>query len=134
LREPRYRSLAFMGFPDYEVGDDGSVWSYQRGKRKRMHPSAHRGYLWVKLSDGGFSRPRQYPVHRLVLLAFVGPCPPRMQCRHFPDPDGMNNRLENLQWGTSAENHRDRLVQPRRRSERRMVSRGPVAQDHAGPG
>lgn len=50
-------------------------------------------------------------VHRLVLEAFVGPCPPGMVCRHFPDRDPTNNHANNLRWGTSQENiedtHRD---------------------------
>ena len=46
-------------------------------------------------------------VHRLVLTAFVGPCPTGMQCCHFPDRDPANNRLENLRWGTGVENMQD---------------------------
>jgi len=45
-------------------------------------------------------------VHRMVLLAFVGPAPEGMKCRHL-NGNPKDNRLENLCWGTSSENNRD---------------------------
>jgi hypothetical protein len=33
-----------------------------------------------------------------------------MECRHFPDRDRGNNRLENLSWSTHKENAADRHV------------------------
>lgn len=48
-------------------------------------------------------------VHRLVLMAFVGPPPThRHQCAHG-DGDPANNAVENLRWATCAENHADKL-------------------------
>lgn len=49
---------------------------------------------------------RRFQVHRLVLQAFVGPCPEGMECRHL-DGSHLNNRLENLAWGTREENMED---------------------------
>jgi hypothetical protein len=46
-------------------------------------------------------------VHRLVLEAFVGPCPDGMETRHL-DGNPSNNCLSNLQWGTVGENTEDR--------------------------
>ncbi len=46
-------------------------------------------------------------VHRLVLLAFVGPCPNGMEACHFPDRDVTNNRLSNLRWDTKQANAAD---------------------------
>jgi len=48
-------------------------------------------------------------VHRLVLEAFVGPCPEGMQCRHL-DGDKTNNSLSNLKWGTPSENNSDKVL------------------------
>jgi hypothetical protein len=46
-------------------------------------------------------------VHRLVLEAFVGPCPPGMEACHN---NGIrdDNRLENLRWDTRVNNHADK--------------------------
>ena len=49
-------------------------------------------------------------VHRLVLAAFIGPCPPGMVCRHFPDRNPRNNRLDNLSYGTPTQNSQDKVV------------------------
>jgi hypothetical protein len=49
-----------------------------------------------------------YGVHRLVLEAFVGPCPAGMEACHN---NGVrtDNRLENLRWDTRSANCRDRI-------------------------
>ena len=45
-------------------------------------------------------------VHELVLIAFVGPRPPKHDCRHL-NGNPADNRLENLCWGTRSENNID---------------------------
>lgn len=116
----RYRRLSFLGFPHYRIGSDGSTWSlHGRGPKRKGRDrtkwsrlkqyAGEYGHLWVLLyNDAGT---KKYLVHRLVLLAFVGPCPEGMECRHFPDGDASNNHLENLQWATHAVNQRDRILQ-----------------------
>ena len=63
------------------------------------------GHLLVPLTRSG-EAPKLKQVHRLVLLTFVGPCPPGMECLHWDD-DKYNNRLANLRWGTRLENMDD---------------------------
>jgi len=63
------------------------------------------GYMTVTLSDNGKQKKRL--VHKLVLEAFVGPCPEGMQTRHLKN-DKLNNRLDNLKWGTLQEQVEDR--------------------------
>lgn len=46
-------------------------------------------------------------VHRLVLEAFVGPCPRGCECCHY-DGNAQNNRIENLRWDTKSANGSDR--------------------------
>jgi hypothetical protein len=97
------------GFPAYRVGSDGSVWSCVQHRaagwyRLKFHTDK-KGYARVFLVPSN----RRYYVHRLVLEAFVGPCPDGMECRHFPDRNPSNNNLSNLQWGTPVENQSDTL-------------------------
>ena len=63
------------------------------------------GYLYVNLRKDNIQR--TFCLHQLKLLVFVGPCPEGMECRHL-NGDAADNRLENLRWGTTTENQRDR--------------------------
>jgi hypothetical protein len=47
-------------------------------------------------------------IHRLVLLAFVGPCPPNMEGCH-EDGDCTNNSVDNLRWDTHRANLEDAM-------------------------
>lgn len=111
----RFRHMP--GFPGYAVGDDGSVWSckvtgagkgYTTAWRRRNpcpHPSGH---LRLHMRGPNCERVTMY-VHRLVLEAFVGPCPEGMEACHDPDRDPANNRLSNLRWDTHRENVNDAI-------------------------
>lgn len=109
--------VGYEGF--YEISDFGRLRSVDRKARvcggdmrpvsgALMTPQPSNGYLRVMLSNG--KGKASVAIHRLVLEAFVGPCPPGMQCRHFPDRTRTNNRLENLSWGTRIENAADMTV------------------------
>jgi hypothetical protein len=62
------------------------------------------GHTVVSLSVEG--RKRTLYAHRLVLLAFEGPCPDGKQACHR-NGNATDNRPENLYWGTHAENMAD---------------------------
>lgn len=62
------------------------------------------GYVKAKIGRG--QTRRDVFVHRLVLEAFVGPCPEGMETLH-DDNDRTNNKLGNLKWGTRQENVND---------------------------
>ena len=64
------------------------------------------GYLYVNLSSNGKARKKS--VHSLVLMAFVGICPPGYEACHN-DGDRLNNALSNLRWDTRKENALDRV-------------------------
>ncbi len=114
----QYRNVE--GFPGYRVGSDGSVWSCWHPIMLgwRYGSKWIQGSYWKRLAPGTVSRlghqmvmlrPRKNcAVHRLVLEAFVGPCPSGMQCCHY-DGDGSNNHLSNLRWGTPKSNQADRI-------------------------
>ena len=113
-----FRTLDFLGFVGYRVGDDGSVWSrFVPGPGSRLgelwkllksHPVGKSGHLCVGLYSQNTYRKEL--IHRLVLMAFVGPCPPGMECCHFPNRESSDNRLANLRWDTAAANQKDRIV------------------------
>lgn len=114
------------GAPDYEASDLGRVRSNARmlGKTirgKRCRPFLFRGrvlrqslsstrggrkpYCQVRIIlNGGWKCVR---VHRLVLMAFVGPCPPGMEGCHN-DGSTTNSHLANLRWDTPVANRHDR--------------------------
>lgn len=97
----------------YEVSSLGRVRSVrEKGGILKSHAGNKYGHRYVGLWKG---TKKDLLVHRLVLEAFVGPCPPGMECRHFPDRDPANNRLDNLRWGTHRENEGDKEVHGTRR-------------------
>lgn len=107
------RHAAVPDYPGYWIGDDGSAWSQKTNQGtidparwKRLKPIVKRGYSKVTLSIGGKSR--EFHLHRLVLLAFVGPCPGGMEACHGPDFNRLNCHLTNLRWDTRRSNTRDR--------------------------
>ena len=100
-------------YSDYEVSDLGRVRSWKNGRQgRRSEPRLLKGsrnscgYLLVNLPKGSGWR-TQY-VHRLVLAAFVGPCPQDYEACHN---NGVrdDNRLENLRWDTARNNSRDKI-------------------------
>ena len=104
----QYKSLAFLGFPKYRVGTDGSYWSFRRSQWKRMFPKPEEsGYVRVSPCNGR-GIPTRFFLHQLVLFAFVGPCPPGMECRH-KNGKKADNRRHNLAWGTPKENGEDKV-------------------------
>lgn len=95
-----------VGWEDlYAVSDRGRVQSLRKQIILSLQRRDEDGYLFVTLCRNGVKRVRR--VHHLVLEAFVGPCPPGMQCCHRDD-DPENNALWNLRWDTPKGNGADR--------------------------
>lgn len=110
--------VGFEGF--YEVSDHGRVRSVDRvlmcvnrwgqiAPRKYtgkiIAPGRVRAYLQVHLQRKGNEAVQT--VHRAVLTAFQGPCPPGMQGAHI-DGNPENNHISNLAWKTPHENYLDK--------------------------
>lgn len=107
----QYREIT--GFTDYRIGSDGTSWS--RNPRFKFYPDS---IPWKQLKPtvkkGGYLATTLYRdkkqhrrmIQRLVLEAFVGPCPDGMEACHI-DHDPTNNNLSNLEWGT----HQDNMTQ-----------------------
>ena len=107
---------AILGFPGYEVSDQGRVKSYRKNQDPRylnpfppmiLKPSIDKQgyYLYCLYKDG---KPHYFKGHQLVLLTFIGPCPPGMEPCH-EDGKPANNALTNLRWDTRPNNHADKL-------------------------
>jgi hypothetical protein len=115
---PSFEVVDVPGFPGYRVGDDGSVWSNIRRlnlspRWRRLRPvifTARNSRETVSYQRVSLRRDKKTYlrfVHRLVLILFVGPCPPGKECCHN-DGNSLNNDLENLRWDTKKANQADR--------------------------
>lgn len=109
--EVRYSPLDAAGFPGYRAGSDGSIW-------KNGSP-VEGAYAWINCKKtftgskevinvrGVDGKRHVVAVHKLILLAFVGPCPSGMECCHY-DGNPANNQLDNLRWDTPKGNQADK--------------------------
>jgi NUMOD4 motif/HNH endonuclease len=102
----------------YEASDLGQIRSLDRviphrrngtvrvrGRLMKQYVGPEDGRRFVRLTVENDSHLMR--VHRLVLMAFVGPCPEGMEgCHNNGDPS--DNRLVNLRWDTHPENMYDR--------------------------
>lgn len=102
------------GCPGYFAGSDGTVWSAMPGCGGRykslylIRPYRDQdGYLRVTLRCN--ERRKGYFVHQLVALAFNGLRPDDQVTRHR-NGNQLDNRPENLLYGTHADNVADRAA------------------------
>lgn len=97
LQGPSYAPLPNGGFRAYMPEP-------RLGQVAKSHKSAKHEYyiIMVKRYDGNRQSPRK--VHQLVCEAFHGPRPFDNAVVMHLDEDALNNRPENLQWGTQKEN------------------------------
>ena len=93
------------GWP-YVISNDGRVFRLRCGTWREVKQTLRKGYWCVALYD----KPRSLKVgvHRLVLMAFVGTPLPNQVARHL-NGKPLDNRLENLAWGTQQENSDDAI-------------------------
>jgi len=98
------------GWPDYAVNQLGQVKRVTAGAGRarqgallRWRWSTGVGYPSVSLAKN--SRAKHWFVHRLVALAFIGPCPDGQEVNH-KNGDKSDPRLENLEYVSRSANLR----------------------------
>lgn len=100
----KYVNLSFIGYPNYEISDDGKIFSLSYRKtncRKELNYLSDRfGYKRCYLSNG---KQRKFLVHRLVAMAFIPNPNNYTQINHINE-DKTDNRVENLEWCTPSYN------------------------------
>lgn len=99
---PGYESL-------YQVSNLGNLRSLHYGKvRPAKLTRLKNGYLTKSLNKKG-CKPRTVYAHRMVMLSFVGECPPKHVVNH---KNGIytDNRLVNLEYCTESENLRHKYT------------------------
>jgi DNA-binding XRE family transcriptional regulator len=85
-----------------EVSNKGRVKKYRNNNCiLKSFPNNPKKYSYVFLQSN--TKGKSYPVHRLVLTAFIGEPPEKYVCNH-KDGNKSNNIPENLEWVTSSEN------------------------------
>ena len=100
-----------LGHGPYVADEGGGKQPRARTKhgnwRKMAHGEVYGGYLNVGLTL--HSESKSFYVHRLVLEAFIGPCPEGHEACHN-DGNRKNNCLANLRWDSRLGNHADRRI------------------------
>ena len=64
------------------------------------------GYLYISLQKNG--KKKTFPVHRLMLESFIGPCPEGKEGCHN-DGNKENNLIYNIRWDTHSKNMHDSI-------------------------
>jgi hypothetical protein len=85
-------------YDNYEVSNLGRVRNNKTGRI--LKASKKGGYYSLRLSC---SKPKNYFVHQLVAQAFIPNLENKPQVNHI-DKNGLNNKVNNLEWVTNKEN------------------------------
>ena len=88
-------------FEDYQITDDGRVWSKKRNKWLKPIHYKKTGYFHVNLCKDGVHYTKR--IHRLVAETFI-PNPDNKPCIDHINTVKTDNRVENLRWCTHKEN------------------------------
>lgn len=96
------RTLQIPSCPDYFADEDGNI--FRNGEIIKPQDNGH-GYKRIKVSLSGKATDKY--VHRLVCEAFHGPPSGGQHARH-KNGRRADNRPQNLDWGSKAENEADK--------------------------
>lgn len=94
------------GVPGYLVSSHGRVYSHF--SRRVLKQQVVRGYWYVSISESGHGKRKR--THRLVCEAFNGPSPVGKPLALHSNGNPLDNRAENLRWGSHRDNALDRKL------------------------
>lgn len=101
------RQIDIKGFEDYQITDDGRVWSRKSNMWRKLFHNKD-GYQTVVIYDENGNRYNK-PIHRLVAEAFI-PNPQNKPCVDHINTIRTDNRVENLRWADWKENSNNELT------------------------
>ena len=102
-----WKSLDFMGYPNYSVSTLGRVKSIKYSDRVLTQHLSMWGYPSVVLCKE--SKLKNHRVHRLVAMAFIAN-PNNLPCVDHINTIKTVNRIDNLKWVTMKENSNNPLT------------------------
>lgn len=102
-----WRSIPYS---TYEASSFGRIRNCMNGKVQQPQVGSD-GYLFVGVRF--LDKKHSEKVHKLVCLAFHGAKPTGGECVRHLDGDRLNNRPDNLRWGTNKENAADTILHGR---------------------
>lgn len=114
-----WKSLDFLGYPDYMVSNMGRVKTLKRGKEKILKfEQTNANYYRVHLNAKG--ERKHFSVHRLVALAFLEN-PDNLPIINHKDENPLNKHVDNLEWCTAQYNTTYNNVHIKRGEKRKGV-------------
>ena len=122
------RQIDIEGFEDYQITDDGRVWSKKSEKYLKVSDNGN-GYKLVVIRKNGFKY--HLYIHRLVALAFVENADNKPIVGH-KDCNTANNVYTNLYWCTQDENNKHPITRNRRSEALKGRIRNDLTRDRLG--
>lgn len=123
MEQEKWKSLDFLGYPNYEVSTFGRIRNSTTKCILKLGKSGDRLIYYSKiLYNKGTSK--QFRINRLVALAFI-PNPENKPCVDHIDGDCRNNKVDNLRWTTWKENINNPIT-VKRRSDANIGDKNPM--------
>ena len=101
---------------DYEIYEDGRIFSLKKNQFLKSFVNDNHGYLQLSLYDGNKKRYKTFLIHRLLGKYFVEGYQDGYVINHI---NGIktDNRLDNLEWITQSDNLKDSFLKGRREDD-----------------
>lgn len=111
IRRIEWRSLDFLGYPNYLVSDNGRIKNIEKDRvlKNTLHLDVKKGnnryrtYVVILNHNG---KVRQFGVSRLMGLAFI-PNPNNHKIIDHINRNSLDNRVDNLRWVDITTNNRN---------------------------